>query len=138
MECGPPARRRAVPRVGDTSGTPRWSHPDRRNQGVSRFRARPALSPLGPTDEKDGSSPLNPLPAASVSMWSTSGAAGRRVGPEAGRRAPRCQRSTQQREVSLPDRRYELAGRLLAQSVEESAATGAPVLYRKAEEFGAQ
>lgn len=48
-------------------------------------------------------------------------------------------RSTKQIEVSLPDRRYELAGRLLAQSVEESTATGAPVqevLHRRAEELG--
>ncbi|HSX99230.1 MAG TPA: transcriptional regulator, partial [Streptomyces sp.] len=48
-------------------------------------------------------------------------------------------RSTKQIAVSLPDRRYELAGRLLAQSVEESAATDEPVrevLHRKAEELG--
>jgi len=43
--------------------------------------------------------------------------------------------------LRLPDRRYELAGRLLARSVEESAATGAPVrevLHCKAAELGAQ
>jgi predicted ArsR family transcriptional regulator len=64
-----------------------------------------------------------------------------RAGPGAGRPAKLYRRSTKQIEVSLPDRRYELAGRLLAQSVEESAATGAPVhevLQRKAEEFGGQ
>ncbi len=64
-----------------------------------------------------------------------------RTGPGAGRPAKLYKRSTKQSEVSLPDRRYELAGRLLAQSVEESAATGAPVqevLHRKAEELGAQ
>jgi len=62
-----------------------------------------------------------------------------RAGPGAGRPAKLYRRSTKQIAVSLPDRRYELAGRLLAQSVEESAATGAPVrevLHRKAEEFG--
>lgn len=63
-----------------------------------------------------------------------------RAGPGAGRPAKLYRRSTKQIAVSLPDRRYELAGRLLAQSVEESAATGAPVqevLHRKAEELGA-
>jgi predicted ArsR family transcriptional regulator len=62
-----------------------------------------------------------------------------RTGPGAGRPAKLYKRSTKQIEVSLPDRRYELAGRLLAQSVEESAATGAPVqevLHHKAEELG--
>lgn len=62
-----------------------------------------------------------------------------RAGPGAGRPAKLYRRSTKQIEVSLPDRRYELAGRLLAQSVEESAATGAPVrevLHRRAEELG--
>ncbi|MDX3866467.1 helix-turn-helix transcriptional regulator [Streptomyces scabiei] len=64
------------------------------------------------------------------------------TGPGAGRPAKLYRRSMRQIAVSLPDRRYELAGRLLAQAVEESAATGAPVrevLHRgKAEEFGAQ
>ncbi|MGX1479832.1 UNVERIFIED_CONTAM: putative ArsR family transcriptional regulator [Streptomyces canus] len=62
-----------------------------------------------------------------------------RAGPGAGRPAKLYRRSAKQIEVSLPDRRYELAGRLLAQSVEESAATGAPVqevLHRRAEELG--
>ncbi|MER6186142.1 helix-turn-helix domain-containing protein [Streptomyces sp. NPDC001652] len=62
-----------------------------------------------------------------------------RSGPGAGRPAKLYRRSTKQIEVSLPDRRYELAGRLLAQSVEESTATGAPVqevLHRRAEELG--
>ncbi|MDQ0905324.1 putative ArsR family transcriptional regulator [Streptomyces canus] len=62
-----------------------------------------------------------------------------RAGPGAGRPAKLYRRSTKQIAVSLPDRRYELAGRLLAQSVEESAATGAPVqdvLHRRAEELG--
>ncbi|MES5823324.1 helix-turn-helix domain-containing protein [Streptomyces sp. RG80] len=64
-----------------------------------------------------------------------------RAGPGAGRPAKLYRRSTKQIAVSFPDRRYELAGRLLAQSVEESAATGAPVrevLHRKAEELGEQ
>ncbi|MFJ1969126.1 helix-turn-helix transcriptional regulator [Streptomyces sp. NPDC087903] len=62
-----------------------------------------------------------------------------RAGPGAGRPAKLYRRSAKQIAVSLPDRRYELAGRLLAQSVEESGATGEPVqdvLHRKAEELG--
>ncbi|MFC5213292.1 helix-turn-helix transcriptional regulator [Streptomyces coerulescens] len=62
-----------------------------------------------------------------------------RTGPGAGRPAKLYRRSTRQVAVSLPDRRYELAGRLLAQAVEESSATGEPVrdvLHRKAEELG--
>ncbi|SDD31016.1 Predicted transcriptional regulator, ArsR family [Streptomyces prasinopilosus] len=64
-----------------------------------------------------------------------------RSGPGAGRPAKLYRRSARQVAVSLPDRRYELAGRLLAQAVEESDATGEPVrevLHRKAEELGAQ
>ncbi|MFI6106964.1 helix-turn-helix transcriptional regulator [Streptomyces sp. NPDC051310] len=64
-----------------------------------------------------------------------------RSGPGAGRPAKLYRRSAKQVAVSLPDRRYELAGRLLAQAVEESDATGEPVrkvLHRKAEELGAQ
>ena len=62
-----------------------------------------------------------------------------RTGPGAGRPAKLYRRSTRQVSVSLPDRRYELAGRLLAQAVEESGTTGEPVrdvLHRKAEELG--
>ncbi|WP_371674679.1 helix-turn-helix domain-containing protein [Streptomyces sp. NBC_00289] len=62
-----------------------------------------------------------------------------RAGPGAGRPAKLYRRSAKQIAVTLPDRRYELAGRLLAQSVEESGATGEPVrdvLHRKAEELG--
>ncbi|MFF3335221.1 helix-turn-helix transcriptional regulator [Streptomyces sp. NPDC002888] len=62
-----------------------------------------------------------------------------RSGPGAGRPAKLYRRSLRQVAVSLPDRRYELAGRLLAQAVEESAATGEPVrdvLHRRAEELG--
>ncbi|MEU6863840.1 helix-turn-helix domain-containing protein [Streptomyces sp. NPDC046876] len=64
-----------------------------------------------------------------------------RTGPGAGRPAKLYQRSLRHVEVNLPDRRYELAGRLLAQAVEEAEATGEPVravLHRKAEEFGTQ
>jgi len=64
-----------------------------------------------------------------------------RAGPGAGRPAKLYRRSAQQIAVSLPDRRYELAGRLLAQAVEESAATGTPVqeaLHRTAEKLGTQ
>ncbi|MGA4863561.1 helix-turn-helix transcriptional regulator [Streptomyces lavendulocolor] len=62
-----------------------------------------------------------------------------RSGPGAGRPAKLYRRSAKQVAVSLPDRRYELAGRLLAQAVEESDATGEPVrrvLHRKAGELG--
>ncbi|MEV4333753.1 helix-turn-helix domain-containing protein [Streptomyces sp. NPDC049597] len=64
-----------------------------------------------------------------------------RTGPGAGRPAKLYRRSAKQVAVSLPDRRYELAGRLLAQAVEEAEATGEPVravLHRKAEELGAR
>lgn len=64
-----------------------------------------------------------------------------RTGPGAGRPAKLYRRSPRQVAVSLPDRRYELAGRLLAQAVEESDATGErvrDVLHRKAEELGAR
>ena len=64
-----------------------------------------------------------------------------RTGPGAGRPAKLYRRSAQQIAVSLPDRRYELAGQLLARAVEESDATGEPVrdvLHRTARECGAQ
>ncbi|MFI2433612.1 helix-turn-helix transcriptional regulator [Streptomyces sp. NPDC018693] len=64
-----------------------------------------------------------------------------RSGPGAGRPAKLYRRSAKQIAVTLPDRRYELAGRLLAQAVEESDATGEPVrevLHRKADELGTQ
>ncbi len=64
-----------------------------------------------------------------------------RTGPGAGRPAKLYRRSARQVAVTLPERRYELAGRLLAQAVEASAATGEPVrdaLHRKAEELGSQ
>ncbi|MGA5418053.1 helix-turn-helix transcriptional regulator [Streptomyces pseudogriseolus] len=64
-----------------------------------------------------------------------------RTGPGAGRPAKLYKRSSRQVTVSLPERHYELAGRLLAQALEESEATGEPVrsvLHRKAHELGAQ
>ncbi len=64
-----------------------------------------------------------------------------RTGPGAGRPAKLYKRSTKQVSVSLPERHYELAGRLLAQAMEESEATGEPVrtaLHRKAHDLGAQ
>src|SRR5690606_9912974 len=50
-------------------------------------------------------------------------------------------RSARQIAVSLPGRRYERAGRLLARAVEESGATGEPVrdvLHREARALGAR
>jgi predicted ArsR family transcriptional regulator len=50
-----------------------------------------------------------------------------RSGPGAGRPAKRYRRSGRQLEVSVPSRRYELAGHLLAHAVSEAAATNEPV-----------
>ncbi|CCK24950.1 transcriptional regulator [Streptomyces davaonensis JCM 4913] len=64
-----------------------------------------------------------------------------RTGPGAGRPAKLYRRSAREVAVSLPERHYELAGRLLAQALEESEATGEPVrtvLHRKAHELGTQ
>ncbi|MEU0075049.1 helix-turn-helix domain-containing protein [Streptomyces sp. NPDC006332] len=64
-----------------------------------------------------------------------------RTGPGAGRPAKLYKRSGKEVTVSLPERHYELAGRLLAQALEESEATGEPVrsvLHRKAHELGTQ
>ncbi|MFC4464219.1 helix-turn-helix transcriptional regulator [Streptomyces xiangluensis] len=64
-----------------------------------------------------------------------------RTGPGAGRPAKLYKRSSKQVTVSLPERHYELAGRLLAQALEESETTGEPVraaLHRKAHELGTQ
>ncbi len=64
-----------------------------------------------------------------------------RSGPGAGRPAKLYKRSSRQVSVSLPERHYELAGRLLAQALEESEATGEPVrtvLHRTADEVGAR
>ncbi|MFE9650290.1 helix-turn-helix transcriptional regulator [Streptomyces sp. NPDC006365] len=64
-----------------------------------------------------------------------------RTGPGAGRPAKLYKRSGKQVTVSLPERHYELAGRLLARALEESETTGEPVraaLHRKAHELGTQ
>ncbi|MFI9012316.1 helix-turn-helix transcriptional regulator [Actinosynnema sp. NPDC053489] len=62
-----------------------------------------------------------------------------RSGPGAGRPAKLYRRSEAQIAVSLPDRRYELAALLLADSAAEADASGEPprtVLHRRAREFG--
>ncbi|HSH59270.1 MAG TPA: helix-turn-helix domain-containing protein, partial [Acidimicrobiales bacterium] len=50
-----------------------------------------------------------------------------RSGPGAGRPAKRYRRSDKEVSVSLPDRRYDLAGALLADAVRDATATGRPV-----------
>ncbi|NUT48662.1 MAG: hypothetical protein HOV94_15345 [Saccharothrix sp.] len=62
-----------------------------------------------------------------------------RTGPGAGRPAKLYRRSAEQIAVSLPDRRYELAGMLPADALVEAEATGEPpraVLHRRAHELG--
>ncbi|MDV2476839.1 helix-turn-helix domain-containing protein [Rhodococcus zopfii] len=62
-----------------------------------------------------------------------------RVGPGAGRPAKLYRRAARQIDVTLPARRYELAGRLLADAVDESDRTGESprvVLSRRAAELG--
>ncbi|WP_370415033.1 helix-turn-helix transcriptional regulator [Streptomyces fradiae] len=64
-----------------------------------------------------------------------------RTGPGAGRPAKLYRRSGREVAVSLPERHYELAGRLLAQALEESETTGEPareVLHRNAHALGAR
>ncbi|WP_028047095.1 metalloregulator ArsR/SmtB family transcription factor [Cellulomonas sp. URHE0023] len=51
-----------------------------------------------------------------------------RTGPGAGRPATLYRRAARELSFSLPDRSYELAGRLLSDAVAESAQTGGPVL----------
>lgn len=51
-----------------------------------------------------------------------------RQGPGAGRPSKLYRRSTRQLAVSLPERRYDLAGSLMARAIETSARTGAAVL----------
>ncbi len=50
-----------------------------------------------------------------------------RSGPGAGRPAKQYRRSRREVSVSLPDRRYDLAGALLADAVDETASSGRPV-----------
>src|SRR3954467_2048272 len=52
---------------------------------------------------------------------------GRPGGPGAGRPAKKYRRSEKEVAVSLPDRRYDLAGALLADAVADADATGRPV-----------
>ncbi|WP_240963384.1 helix-turn-helix transcriptional regulator [Antrihabitans stalactiti] len=62
-----------------------------------------------------------------------------RTGPGSGRPSKLYQRSQQQFDLSLPERRYELAGRLFAASIEEATNTGESpraVLERRAAEVG--
>jgi predicted ArsR family transcriptional regulator len=62
-----------------------------------------------------------------------------RTGPGAGRPAKLYRRSAEQIAVSLPDRRYELAGLLLADAVAEAETSGEPprtVLHRRARDVG--
>jgi predicted ArsR family transcriptional regulator len=62
-----------------------------------------------------------------------------RRGPGAGRPAKLYRRTGGEVSVSLPDRRYDLAGQLMAQAIEESVRDGAPVLeavHRAAAERG--
>ncbi|MGC7100139.1 helix-turn-helix transcriptional regulator [Amycolatopsis lurida] len=62
-----------------------------------------------------------------------------RSGPGAGRPAKLYRRSSHEIAVSLPDRRYELAGRLLADAIQEAETTGdspRTVLDRRAHELG--
>lgn len=62
-----------------------------------------------------------------------------RSGPGAGRPAKLYRRSRRDIAVSLPQREYELAGRLMADAIAESDATGVPaveVLHRIAHDYG--
>jgi predicted ArsR family transcriptional regulator len=56
-----------------------------------------------------------------------------RTGPGAGRPAKLYLRSSEEVEVSLPQRRYELIGEVLAGALEDSGATGAPPFDAAAE-----
>jgi predicted ArsR family transcriptional regulator len=62
-----------------------------------------------------------------------------RSGPGAGRTSKLYRRADREIAVSLPQREYEVAGRLMAQAIAESAASGAPVievLNRIAHDYG--
>jgi predicted ArsR family transcriptional regulator len=56
-----------------------------------------------------------------------------RQGPGAGRPAKLYRRSDRQLAVSLPERRYDLAGRLLAEAIEQADGGGTPVRQAVAE-----
>jgi predicted ArsR family transcriptional regulator len=53
---------------------------------------------------------------------------GERRGPGAGRPTKLYERSDRELSVTVPERRYDLAGQLMAEAIEESSRTGAPVL----------
>jgi predicted ArsR family transcriptional regulator len=53
---------------------------------------------------------------------------GGRSGPGAGRTSKMYRRATRDIAVSLPDREYQLAGRLMADAIAESASSGRPVV----------
>jgi predicted ArsR family transcriptional regulator len=64
-----------------------------------------------------------------------------RQGPGAGRPTKLYMRSDTQFEVTLPERHYDLAGRLMARAIDESSSTGEPVvtaLHAAAAELGAR
>lgn len=72
-------------------------------------------------------------------METTFGRPPGRTGPGAGRPAKLYRRSSRQIEVSVPDRRYDLAGRLLARAVTDAERDGVPVreaLLRAARDTG--
>src|SRR5689334_7768909 len=50
-----------------------------------------------------------------------------RGGPGAGRPAKRYRRSTRTLSVSVPERRYDLAGQVMAQAITEANRSGAPI-----------
>ena len=63
-----------------------------------------------------------------------------RRGPGAGRPSKLYRRAAREVAVSLPERRYDLAGQLMAQAIESSRLTGTPVLqslHHAAAAFGA-
>jgi predicted ArsR family transcriptional regulator len=59
-----------------------------------------------------------------------------RRGPGAGRPAKLYRRSARQFDVTLPQRQYDIAGRILAGAVDTAAATGAPVVEAVREAAG--
>lgn len=62
-----------------------------------------------------------------------------RTGPGAGRPSKRYRRLAEELSISVPDRRYDVAGQLLAEAVAASTSTGAPVqdcLHRVARAAG--
>lgn len=60
-----------------------------------------------------------------------------RRGPGAGRPAKRYRRSSREVAVSLPERRYDLAGRVMAEAITSAANSGAPVAQALQDAAGA-